>query len=111
MFKGLGNMADMFKQAQELQKNMTDVQEKLDSIIVTGASGAGLVTVEMTAKGTVKTLKIDPSLAKPEEIEILQDLVASAINDAKQKAEEASASEMEKATGGLSLPAGFKMPF
>ncbi|MFT6212532.1 MAG: DNA-binding YbaB/EbfC family protein [Alphaproteobacteria bacterium] len=111
MFKGLGNMADMFKQAQELQKNMTSVQEKLDTIIVTGASGAGLVTVEMTAKGTIKTLKIDPSLAKPEEIEILQDLVASAINDAKQKAEEASASEMEKATGGLSLPEGFTMPF
>jgi hypothetical protein len=111
MFKGLSNMADMFKQAQELQKNMTDMQSVLENIIVTGASGAGLITVSMNAKGIVKSLKIDSSLIKTDEVEILQDLIISALNDAKQKAENTSAEEMKKITGGLSLPDGFKLPF
>lgn len=104
-------MADMFKQAQELQKKMTEAQDKLDDITIEGSSGAGMVKVIMSAKGEVKSIVIDPSIIKPEEIDILQDLIVSAVNDAKQKAEEASAQEMEKLTGGFSLPAGFKMPF
>jgi DNA-binding YbaB/EbfC family protein len=111
MFKNLGNMAGLFKQAQEMQEKMTASQEKLEAIMVHGESGAGMVQVEMTAKGMVKSLTIDPSLMNPNDIEILQDLVMSAVNDAKQKADTATATEMEKVTGGLSLPAGFKLPF
>lgn len=111
MFKSLGNMAEMFKQAQNMQQKMTEAQQALENIIVSGSSAAGMVTVEMTAKGVVKSLKIDPSLIKADEADILQDLIISAMNDAKQKAEEASAAEMEKVTGGLSLPEGFKLPF
>jgi DNA-binding YbaB/EbfC family protein len=102
MFKNLGNMAGLFKQAQEMQEKMTASQEKLEAIMVHGESGAGMVQVEMTAKGMVKSLTIDPSL---------MNLVMSAVNDAKQKADTATATEMEKVTGGLSLPAGFKLPF
>jgi len=111
MFKGLGNMADMFKQAQELQNKMTEAQKRLESIIVTGSAGADMVTVEMTAKGSVVSLKIDPSLIKPEEVEILQDLIMSAMNDAKEKAKAAEKSEIDQATGGISLPEGFQLPF
>ncbi len=111
MFKNLGNMADLFKQAQDMQQKMTASQEKLESITVQGESGAGMVQVTMTAKGMVKGLTIDPSLLNPTDVEILQDLIISAMNDAKQKADTATSSEMEKVTGGLSLPAGFKLPF
>lgn len=111
MFKGLGNMADMFKQAQELQKNMTEVHKKLETIMVTGSAGADIVVVDMNAKGDVKSVKIDQSLINPQEVEILQDLIMSAVNDAKKKAEEAEKAEMEKVTGGFSLPEGFKLPF
>ena len=111
MFKNLGNMADLFKQAQDMQKKMAESQERLEEITVTGESGAGMVHVEMSAKGIIKSLKIDPSLVNPNDIEILQDLVTSAINDAKHKADTATATEMEKVTGALSLPAGFKLPF
>lgn len=111
MFKSLGNMADLFKQAQEMQQKMAQSQEKLESIIVQGSAGAGMVQVDMNAKGSLKSLKIDNSLINPSEIEILQDLIVTAINDAKEKADKASASEMEKITGGVSLPAGFKLPF
>ncbi len=111
MFKNLGNMAGLFKQAQEMQQKMAESQEKLEHITVQGASGAGLVHVDMTAKGIVKALKIDVSLINPDDIEILQDLIMTAMNDAKQKADAATATEMEKVTGGLPLPDGFKLPF
>ena len=104
-------MAGLFKQAQEMQEKMTASQEKLEAITVQGESGAGMVKVDMNAKGMVKSLKIDLSLMNPNDIEILQDLVMRAVNDAKQKADVATATEMEKVTGGLSLPAGFKLPF
>ena len=111
MFKNLGNMTNLFKQAQEMQQKMTVSQEKLELIIVQGSAGAGLVQTEMTAKGIVKSLTIDKSLINLSDIEILQDLIITAINDAKQKADTATTSEMEKVTGGLSLPEGFKLPF
>jgi nucleoid-associated protein EbfC len=111
MFKNLGNMAGLFKQAQEMQQKMAESQEKLAHITVQGESGAGLVQVDMTAKGMVKTLKIDVSLINIDDIEILQDLIMTAMNDAKQKADAATATEMEKVTGGLPLPDGFKLPF
>ncbi len=104
-------MAGLFKQAQEMQQKMAESQEKLEHITVQGESGAGLIQVDMTAKGMVKALKIDVSLINPDDVEILQDLIMTAMNDAKQKADAATATEMEKVTGGLALPDGFKLPF
>ena len=105
------NFGDMMKQAQEMQKKMKELQEGLANLEVEGSSGGGLVKITVTGKGEVKKIKIDPSLMKPEESEILEDLIVAAFNEAKKKSEEASAEEMKKLTGGLNLPPGFKMPF
>ena len=105
------NLGNMMKQAQQLQKKMADVQEKLNSIEVEGISGGGLVKVVSTAKGEIKRIKIDKSILKPEEKEIVEDLLVAAINDAKQKGETATQEEMKNVTGGLPLPPGMKLPF
>ena len=105
------NIGNMMKQAQQLQKKMSDTQEKLNSIEVEGSSGGGLVKVISTAKGEIKRISIDDSLIKPEEKEIAEDLIVAAINDAKQKGEAAAQEEMKKVTGGISLPPGMKLPF
>ena len=94
-----------------MQKKMKELQEGLANLEVEGSSGGGLVKITVTGKGEVKKIKIDPSLMKPEESEILEDLIVAAFNEAKKKSEEASAEEMKKLTGGLNLPPGFKMPF
>ena len=107
----MNNFGDMMKQAQEMQKKMKELQEGLANLEVEGSSGGGLVKITVTGKGEVKKIKIDPSLIKPEESEILEDLIVAAFNEAKKKSEEASAEEMKKLTGGLNLPPGFKMPF
>ena len=105
------NFSDMMKQAQEMQKKMKELQEELANLEVEGSSGGGLVNVKVNGKGEVKKIKIDPSLIKPEEVEILEDLIVAALNEAKKKAEETSAEEMKKLTGSLNLPPGFKLPF
>ncbi len=105
------NFGNMMKQAQELQKKMSDVQKKLDEIEVEGLSGGGLVKVTATAKGNLKKISIDDSLLKSDEKEILEDLIIAAINDSKQKGELASQEEMKSLTGGLPLPPGMKLPF
>ena len=105
------NIGNMMKQAQQLQKKMSEAQEKLNSIEVEGISGGGLVKVIATAKGDVKRIIIDDTILKPEEKEITEDLIVAAINDAKQKAETAAQEEMKSVTGGLSLPPGMKFPF
>ena len=105
------NIGNMMKQAQELQKKMSDVQEKLKSIEVEGSSGGGMVKVISNAKGDIKRIMINDSLFKPEEKEMTEDLIVAAINDAKQKSEVASQEEMKNITGGISLPPGMKMPF
>jgi DNA-binding YbaB/EbfC family protein len=100
-------MADflgMMKQAAQLQSKMKEMQDQLDQVEVEGLSGGGLVTVRMTAKMDVKALKIDPSLFKPEEREVVEDLIVTAINDAKRKAEAAMQEKMSALTGGLKLP-------
>ena len=107
----MNNFGDMIKQAQEMQKKMKELQEGLANLEVEGSSGGGLVKITVTGKGEVKKIKIDPSLMKPEESEILEDLIVAAFNEAKKRSEEASAEEMKKLTGGLNLPPGFKMPF
>ena len=96
----------MMKQAAQLQSKMQAMQEELGHVEVEGISGGGLVAVRMTAKMDVKGVKIDPSLMKPEEREILEDLLVSATNDAKRKAEAAVQEKMQALTGGLGLPPG-----
>jgi DNA-binding YbaB/EbfC family protein len=103
-------MADflgMMKQAAELQSKMKALQEELDHVEVEGISGGGLVSVRMTAKMEVKAVKIDASLMKPDEREIVEDLVVTAFGDAKRKAEAAMQEKMAALTGGLKLPPGF----
>ena len=102
-------MADflgMMKQAAQLQSKMQAMQEELGNVEVEGISGGGLVSVRMTAKMEIKAVKIDPSLVKPDESEILEDLLATAFNDARRKAEIATAEKMQSLTGGLGLPPG-----
>lgn len=102
-------MADflgMMKQAAQLQSKMKAMQDELEHVEVEGLSGGGLVTVRMTAKMEVKNVKIDPSLVKADEIEILEDLLVTALNDARHKAEAAMAEKMQSLTGGMGLPPG-----
>jgi DNA-binding YbaB/EbfC family protein len=102
-------MADflgMMKQAAELQSKMKALQDELDHVEVEGISGGGLVSVRMTAKMEVKALKIDASLMKPEEREVVEDLIVTAFGDAKRKAEAAMQEKMAALTGGLKLPPG-----
>ncbi|MGB3046063.1 MAG: YbaB/EbfC family nucleoid-associated protein [Xanthobacteraceae bacterium] len=102
-------MADflgMMKQAAQLQSKMKAMQDELDHVEVEGISGGGMVTVRMTAKMEVKAISIDPSLLKAEEREIVEDLIVTACNDARRKAEVAMQEKMQSLTGGLGLPPG-----
>ncbi|MEW4466830.1 YbaB/EbfC family nucleoid-associated protein [Parasphingorhabdus sp. JC815] len=109
------SMEEMIKAAQEaaqtVQTQMEEAQSKLDTIEVEGKSGGGLVSVRATAKGRILGISIDDSLIKPEEKGILEDLVAAAFNDARDKADAVSNEEMSKMSSGMGLPAGFKLPF
>jgi nucleoid-associated protein EbfC len=105
------NLGNMLKEAQKLQSRMAEMQAKLDTIEVAGAAGGGMVTVTLNGKGEMRAVKIDPSLVEPGEIEILEDLVVAAFNDAKAKVEAHVQDEMSKLTGGMNLPAGLKLPF
>jgi DNA-binding YbaB/EbfC family protein len=107
----MGDLMGMMKQAKELQAKMEAMQEEIAAMEVTGTAGAGLVTVTMTGKNEMKGISIDPSLLKPEEGEILEDLIVAAVNDARAKAEAALADKMREMTGGLELPPGMKLPF
>jgi hypothetical protein len=102
-------MADflgMMKQAAQLQSKMQAMQEELERVEVEGNSGGGLVAVRMNAKMEVKAVKIDPSLIKADEREILEDLLVTAHNDAKRKAEAIAQEKMQSLAGGLGLPPG-----
>ncbi len=101
----------MMSKAKEMQTRMGSIQDELAEIEVAGASGGGLVTVLITGKGMFKSIKIDPSLLKPEEVEILEDLIIAAQRDAQAKQEAAVAAKMQELTAGLGLPAGMKLPF
>jgi len=107
MIKGLG---DMMKQAQEMQANMQKMQEELANAEVTGQSGAGLISVVMTGRHDVKSLSIDDSLML-EDKEVLEDLIAAAVNDAVRKVEAANKEKLGDLTAGIPMPPGFKMPF
>ena len=101
----------IMKKAQEMQSKLAETQEELSRIEVEGQSGGGLVKVTLTAKGDMKAIKLDPSLLKPEEAEMAEDLIVAAFADAKGKAERAAAEKMQSLTAGLPLPPGLKLPF
>jgi len=101
----------MMKQAQAMQAKMAEAQAELEQTIVEGEAGGGLVKVTLTAKGALKRLSIDDSLLKPDEREILEDLIVTAHAQARAKADEAMAEKMKSVTGGLQLPPGMKLPF
>jgi len=105
------NLGALMKQAQEMQEKMGEMQERLHTIEVDGSSGAGLVSVTLSGKSEMRQIKIDPSLLKPEEREVLEDLIVAATNDARARLENRMQEEVAKVTGGLQLPPGFKMPF
>jgi len=105
-------MADflgLMKQAAELKSKMETMQAQLDQIEVEGTSGGGLVSVKLSGKGEMKSVKIDDSLIKPSEKEIVEDLIVAAHADARRKAEELLQEKMKDVTGGLPLPPGMKL--
>jgi len=108
MFKG--NMGNLMKQAQKMQEDMQKMQEELANSEVTGVSGAGMVEVVMTGRHDVRSVKLDDSLMS-EEKELLEDLLAAAVNDAVRKIEERSKDKMGSVTAGMQLPPGMKLPF
>jgi len=105
-----GNINDIMKQAQAMQEKMQKMQDEVRSLEVHGESGAGMVKVTMTGQHDVKKIHIDISLMK-EDKEILEDLIAAAVNDAVRRVEKMTQERMSKLTGGLPIPPGFKMPF
>ena len=105
-------MADflgLMKQATQLQAKMQELQADLDTIEVEGTAGGGMVTVKLTAKGELKSTRIDDSLLKPEEKEVLEDLLVAAHADARRKADAVMQDKMKNLTGGLPLPPGLKL--
>ncbi len=108
---GLGDMAKIMKQAQEMQSKIAEAQAGMDKVNVVGQSGAGMVVATTNAKGELKALEIDASLLKPEDKEVIEDLIVAAIKDAQVKAAEANKAEMTKLTESMGLPAGMKLPF
>lgn len=104
------NLGQMMKQVQEMQARMQEFQARLESLSLTGQAGGGLVSVTLNGKGAMGAVSIDASLLKPEEKEIVEDLVVAAHADAKVKLERLLADEMGKMTGGLPLPPGFQLP-
>lgn len=105
-------MADIFRilqQAQQMQSKMQEMQEELGQRSVTGTAGGGMVTVEADGKGTIRKIKLDPSIVNARDVEMLEDLIVVAVSDAQKKANEVAQAEMGKLTGGMNLP--FKLPF
>jgi hypothetical protein len=105
------NIAGLMKQAAQMQQKMEEMQARLGSIALEGSAGAGMVTVTLNGRGELKAVVIDPKLADPADMEMLQDLLVAAHADAKRKLEAVAAEEMQKVTGGISLPPGMKLPF
>ncbi len=105
----MADFSKIFEQAQQMQSRMQEMQDALQKQTVSGAAGGGMVTVEADGKGTVTRVRIDPAVVQPTDVEMLEDLVLVAVNDAQKKAAELARTEMGKLTGGLNLP--FKLPF
>ena len=111
MFKGLGDMAKIMQQAGELQEKLQEAQSRIEGLEAEGGAGAGMVAARVNGKGELRGISIDPSMMVAEDREVLEDLIVAAVNDAQEKAREMAQSEMAKATEGLPLPPGMKLPF
>jgi len=105
------NLASMMKQAQQMQSKMTEMQENLQDMEVTGSSAGGMCQVTLNGKGEARKLKIDPSLVTPDDATVLEDLILAAFNDAKTKVDTEMREKMSELTGGLQLPPGMQLPF
>ncbi|MDF2530667.1 MAG: YbaB/EbfC family nucleoid-associated protein [Clostridia bacterium] len=103
---GMGNMNNMIKQAQKMQKDMMKVQEELEQREIEASAGGGAVTVVVTGKKELVSINIKPEVVDPEDVDMLQDLIMAAVNEAIRKAEEMVSGEMGKLTGGFGLPGG-----
>jgi len=100
------NMQKLMKEAQKAQRKMAEAQEKLANVSVEGSAGGGLVTVTASGDGTITAIKIDPSTVDPEDVDLLEDLVTAAVNEAQRKSKEVQESEMGEAMGGLGSMGG-----
>ncbi len=105
------NLGQLMKQAQQMQEKMAEMQAQLEAVEMTGVAGGGMVQVTVNGKGDVKKLQIDKAVVDPAEVEVLEDLLVAAFNDARQKVHAHAEGEMHKLTGGLNLPGGLKLPF
>ncbi len=105
------DLMGMMKKAQELQSKMQEFQQSLETLIIEGRSGGGMVTVTLNGKGELKGLKIDPSLFREDDVEVLEDLIVAAHADAKGRSETEINSRMQEMTAGLPIPPGMKFPF
>lgn len=107
----MNNLGEMMKQAQQLQARMAELQERLTEVEIEGSSAAGMVRVTLNGKGEARKVNIDPSLMNRDEVEVLEDLLTAAYNDAKAKVEAQVSEKMAELTGGLKLPPGMMPPF
>lgn len=105
------NLGGLMKQAAQMQAKMQEMQSRLEMMELTGESGAGMVRVTLNGKGEMRKVQIDPKVADPSDMEMLEDLIVAAHRDAKTKIDAAMADEMQKITGGMQLPPGMKLPF
>ena len=109
MFDKLKHLGGLMAQAQQMQAKMKEMQDQLEQLEVVGSSGAGMVKVTVTGKNETRRIEIDPSLFKPEDKGIVEDLIVAACNDARTKVEATVQEQMKSITGGLPLPPGFKL--
>ena len=107
MLGGLGNMGKLMKKAQEFQKKMKAMQGDLADRVVEGTSGGGMVTAQVNGQQEVISIKINPEAVDPEDVEMLEDLVTTALTQALKKSKELSDGEMKKLTGDMGIPPGF----
>jgi hypothetical protein len=105
------NLGNLMKQAQQMQSKMAEMQAQLEAVEMTGMAGGGMVRLVLNGKGDVKKVTIDKNVVDPAEVEVLEDLIVAAFNDARQKVNAHNEAEMQKLTGGLNLPGGLKLPF
>ena len=105
------NLQKMMKQAQQMQQKVADMQAKMDSFETDGAAGGGAVTLRLNGKNQMLSIHIDAALLKPEEKEMLEDLIIAAYRDAREKIDTHFSDQMGAVTGGMDLPPGFKLPF
>ena len=107
----MNNMSQIMKQAKAMQDKMAEMQKKIEEQEVEGSSGGGVVKVLVNGKNEIKSLKIDPTLINAEEVEVLEDLLIAAINDANKKLKESASNQMRSLSDGMGLPPGMKLPF